>query len=172
MAGFAGCGEQARMVGWISMTGHTRGVYLLEIAPDMTLHTGKPCMSPRQWEVGQGMVEGDFLPCGGLMAGFTLHAIGSIVGILGGMTAIARRRNLFQRDTCMAVIADGQRMSIHKQKLGLRMIEGCIIPARCLVAGLTLVSKTPPMRIILLMARDTLRRVNCKLGSPMAVFTG
>lgn len=72
----------------------------------------------------------------------------------------------------MAVVAGGQRVRIHKQKLGLRMIEGCIIPAHCLVAGLTLVSKTPLMRIILLMARDALRRVGCELGSGMAVFTG
>lgn len=72
------------------MTGYTRGAYLLESTTAMALHTGKPCMSSRQWEVGQGMIEGDILPGRGLMAGFTLHAIGSIMGILGSMTAITR----------------------------------------------------------------------------------
>ncbi len=130
VAGITGAGRA--LVDAIDVAGFASGIFVL----------------PGQWEARVSVIEGCPAPAVRVMAGPTIPAELSVMGIIGGMTGITIRWRPFERAVLVAGQAGNILMLSSQRKPGVVMVKGHIFPTAGNMALSTILSKLTTMRIV------------------------
>jgi len=125
-------------------------------AVNMTSCTGNTCMAPNELKPGRTMVKVHILPVGRVMAFRTIHAHLTHMYI-----QVTRSTCIWRVFECQILVAAGAgniNMPAHQRKTCVRMVEGDILPGGWFMTCLAVRAQFTLMRVILLVACETIHR--------------